>query len=65
MTAQIHDGEDGADDNEHDDDVKGVITIHEFFKLNSETHARLYSSFVVLPITRMQQCGQTKDPENA
>lgn len=56
MTAQIYDGED-------DDDVNGVITTHYFLKLKSETHARLSSSFVVLPITRMQQCAQTKDPK--
>lgn len=66
MTAQMHDGEDGADKDERDDDVKMALSLLMIFlKLKSEIHARLYSSFVILPITRMQQCAQTKDPENA
>lgn len=40
------------------------VTTHGVFKLKSENHVRLSSPFVVLSFNRMQQCAQTKDPEN-
>ena len=41
-----------------------LVTTHGVLKMKSENHVRLSSPFVVLFITRMQQCAQTKDPEN-
>lgn len=62
----MHDGKYRADKDERDDDVKMALSLPIIFlKLKSEIHARLSSSFVILPITRMQQCAQTKDPGNA
>lgn len=68
MTAQMHDGEDGADEDERDEDVKMAISLLIIFlKFGVGKSTRTFPARLsyIRPITRMQQCAQTKDPENA